>query len=973
MSLTLVLPPAEARPAPAPPTVLVTALRPPHAGLPGEKRGGEDRFLQTVSQAAAAFEGAVVDVGDGRVRVGFPDALLATRFALALRGRSSEPLRVAISPSRRETGPLGRLCDAIAAATPPGGLVVDAAIARAATAAGAPFGSIGQWRLPGFEGRFSLHALDDGAGFGGLPAERSNLPDPVGALIGRDSVVARLRDEIHDGARLVSLTGLPGSGRRRVCAAFASLTLDEWPGGAWTVDAGDLASTTGLTHRVARALGAPAPAAGLRGAQDLARDIANRGRTLIVLERAHRQDAFAHVVNALVRGAPDLVLLCAASSPIGVDGERTLALPQLTMPDALALLRLRCAGRMNLTDLDHPSTTTLIERVDRAPQAIEVLAEAIAQLGPQETLDRVRRDPAAVFAFGASGGALAAAVDSALVVLPPMARDAISQLTAFSEDFCPEAAGAVIRATHLSSVASPSQMVTTLREHGLVRERPGPGGFRLEIPHLVRDRLASDRDAAASSTAARARHARYFVALATTELDAAERGEPAALARLEADKHELNAVFERTLRPATEHPILGALDLVLARRGSVSERLAVLDRAAPIARGELGDDVALRRAACLLDRGALAEAAEVAQVIVDRLTGRGASPREVEARLVLATAWARNGKGRAGLLEAEDALRAARRGNLRTWMSTAHRAMAECLLGCGDLEGAAREVQEAVECARDVGHLDAEARASLLTAEIALSLGHTDEATAALNQALRHAETTADPGLLAGAYALQGRARLESGAAKPAEHALSKAVNLFRGAGRRHGGARADVLLARSIAEQGRGPEAIDALARAMRELRELGALPDEAWARLWLAGICEERGNRVAARTWYVEARNAFERASHGSGEALALAAIAALDADEGRTRSAADALKLARTRTQGAGPLAAQVLDLRAARLHVAELRGDRDNDGAHLSALQSRIEAATEPEDGGCAWVARSADVRGSLRLLERALAG
>jgi hypothetical protein len=87
----------------------------------------------------------------------------------------------------------------MAAATPPGALVADAAIARAATVAGAPFSSIGLWRLPGFEGRFSLCIVGDPAPFGGVPADRSNLPDPVGALIGRDALVHLLRNSLDHG------------------------------------------------------------------------------------------------------------------------------------------------------------------------------------------------------------------------------------------------------------------------------------------------------------------------------------------------------------------------------------------------------------------------------------------------------------------------------------------------------------------------------------------------------------------------------------------------------------------------------------------------------------------------------------------------------------------------------------------------------------------------------------------------------
>src|SRR5438874_1899217 len=89
-------------------------------------------------------------------------------------------------------------------------------------------------------------------GDGQLP--RHNLPANLGTLIGRDTEVATLLEQLRK-TRLLTLTGAGGCGKTRLALEVALRTAEGFPDGVWLVELGALADPELVPHQVASILG----------------------------------------------------------------------------------------------------------------------------------------------------------------------------------------------------------------------------------------------------------------------------------------------------------------------------------------------------------------------------------------------------------------------------------------------------------------------------------------------------------------------------------------------------------------------------------------------------------------------------------------------------------------------------------------------------------------------------------------------
>ena len=62
---------------------------------------------------------------------------------------------------------------------------------------------------------------------------------------------------LDDGARLVTVLGIGGTGKTRLVNHYGWTWLGDWPGGAWFCDLSEARSVDGIVHAVARALDVP--------------------------------------------------------------------------------------------------------------------------------------------------------------------------------------------------------------------------------------------------------------------------------------------------------------------------------------------------------------------------------------------------------------------------------------------------------------------------------------------------------------------------------------------------------------------------------------------------------------------------------------------------------------------------------------------------------------------------------------------
>jgi predicted ATPase/class 3 adenylate cyclase len=406
----------------------------------------------------------------------------------------------------------------------------------------------------------------------------TSLPVPPTALVGRDDDIDRLRAVLaRPGVRLVTLTGAGGIGKTRLAVQAAAGLPDEFPDGLWWAA---LASV----RRAGQVLAVLAQVLGVREEEGtgLERAVATRlegRRMLVMLDNAeHLLPEVAEVVAGLLAAGDRLVVLATSRERLQLSAEHVYPVPPLSAVDAVALLQERAAAAGAPLDKS-PVLGRLCERLDRLPLALELAAARLRVFSPAQLLDRI--DSRLDLFTGPRDAeprhrTLRATIEWSHDLLTEPEQALFRRLAVFAADCTLDAAESVCQ-------PEPGALDGLLDKCLVVRgdDAPEPRFGMLEsVRHFAAERLAADGE----EPALRARHARYFRALAE-RMDAALRaGEPeeGPVAVLAADIGNLRAAAEFGLQTGdTEvvRQITAALHMYWDIRGLFTEARSWQDRA----------------------------------------------------------------------------------------------------------------------------------------------------------------------------------------------------------------------------------------------------------------------------------------------------------------------------------------------------------------------------------------------------------
>ncbi len=392
---------------------------------------------------------------------------------------------------------------------------------------------------------------------------RIDLPAQMTSFIGRKREIVEVKQLLQN-TRLLTLTGVGGTGKTRLALRVASDVLGGFADGVYFVDLAPVNAAELVTNAVAAVLGVIENPTELH-LHTLKRALAGRELLLVI-------DNFEHVIEAapllseLLAAAPRLKALVTSREALRLSGEQEYPVPPLSLPSVEAVsiqdvtrseagsLFVQRAQMMQphfeVTGENAPAIAHICARLDGLPLAIELAAARCKLLNPQALLTRLDNRLNAL-----TGGSrdtpprqrtLRDTIDWSYNLLDEGEKTLFARLAVFRGGRSLEAIEAIcghdLSIDVLDGLAS-------LVDKSLIQQKETPGGeprfVMLETIHEYAWERLEDSDEAETM---RRRHAEYFVELA-------ERAEPELrLAehyrwsqRLELELNNLRMVLEWSL------------------------------------------------------------------------------------------------------------------------------------------------------------------------------------------------------------------------------------------------------------------------------------------------------------------------------------------------------------------------------------------------------------------------------------------
>ncbi len=626
----------------------------------------------------------------------------------------------------------------------------------------------------------------------------ARVPAPLTPLIGRDGRVDAAWRALQ-GTRLLTLTGAGGSGKTRLAIELASRAATA----AW-VELATLADPRFIAEHVAAALGL-SDRAGKPSFAHLVDRYAASAMLLVLDNCEHIVEAATVFVGQVLRDCPAVKVLVTSREALGVCGERTLAVPPLSLPqddslegaagsDAIALFVERAkdarAG-FELTTRNVRAVVRICRRLDGIPLAIELAAARVRALEPEQLADRL--DSSVGLLETGSRAALPRhrtirdTLDWSHRLLSLEERALLRRLSVFTGTFSLDACESVCTDPGEPPAAIVDRL-TALVDKSLLVYDPGDAGTRYRFLETVREYAAEQLAAAGETDALRDRHARFFVALAERAAPAifGGVGDEAWTARLDEDGANLrdahdwceqdSARLELSLRLAV------ALHWHWFARGRFNEgrlrvgiALTFSERVDPVLRGR-ALTVLGRLALWQGDHTHVRDPMEKAVELLRPHGDRASLAYALQGLGIAAALHERFDEARRLLDEAALAIEAEKPGALMAWNEYWRGTVAEW---DGAVDAAGEAYHRAIAAGRRLEHRTVVAHSLCAVGRLSAAIGRVADAENALREGLTICRDIGDRWGIA--FALQGLARAAAAAGRGERAAsLLGAADLIR-------------------------------------------------------------------------------------------------------------------------------------------------------------------------------------------------
>ncbi|MGI8658422.1 MAG: BTAD domain-containing putative transcriptional regulator [Candidatus Limnocylindria bacterium] len=558
---------------------------------------------------------------------------------------------------------------------------------------------------------------------------RNNLPQRLTTFVGRRMELDQLKQALTD-SRMVTLTGVGGTGKTRLAIELAQSVLTDHQDGVYLVSFAALNDPGLVATDAAEAMGLRVERA---SAEETLRESLRNRRVLVALDNCeHLLAACAHLTEVLLQSGPGISVLATSREALRVPGEVTYAVPPLATPpadessgerigdfDAMRLFADRAAlvsRGFVLSESNAGVVADICRHLDGLPLAIELAAACVRSLTPEDIAARLE-DRFRLLRDGSRTSpprhqTLHAAIDWSYQLLTDDERALFDRLSVFAGGCTLDAAEAICSGDGLER-ADILELLSRLVDKSLVVLELTPAGTgRYRLLETIRQ-FAQDHLGEAEMASIQRRHRDWFSAVAQaagTHLD--DSDQLALLDRLHDDRDNLQAALERSVRDGGDQQaanLAEALGWYRVKQGHYRQGVELMRVALghldPEAEPEREAELRVRLAGTrysMGDQGALADAERARSLVAD------AEPSAVKVRALteFATLHLRINQRDAdrSISAAREAIVAARAIGDRFAESHALRELGVALSWAGQVDEGVERLREALAMARETGN-----------------------------------------------------------------------------------------------------------------------------------------------------------------------------------------------------------------------------------------------------------------------------
>ncbi len=397
----------------------------------------------------------------------------------------------------------------------------------------------------------------------------SNLRSYLSQIIGRRAEISAIAQLLRDDKiRLVTMTGIGGTGKTRLAHAVAETMMDEFADGVFMIELSSVSLPELVPASIAQPLGVKD--AGGRPFLDILKDYLSDKQMLLVLDNFEQIVEAAPQIAEILVAAPSLKILVTSRFLLRITAEREFVVPPLSPPpneplssfeklsrnEAVRLFAERALSAdpsFGLTDENVRGVAAICSRLEGLPLAIELAAARTRVLTPKAILSKL--DSRLQFLRGGPRDlperqrTMEGAIDWSYDLLDEDEKAVFRRLAVFSASFSLEAAEAICGDSDSTNEILVIDIVSSLLDKSLLRRINGQGAeHRFSMLEVVREYAADTLEAAGEHDSIGRAHAEYFVGLgekAEPFLQAAHSAE--WLDRLEDEHDNLRAAMQWSL------------------------------------------------------------------------------------------------------------------------------------------------------------------------------------------------------------------------------------------------------------------------------------------------------------------------------------------------------------------------------------------------------------------------------------------